>query len=148
QSGDLSNVLLKSNSSKIITVEFIGSGTQKNATLTINYGASASLDISLSYDSTLSSPNEEDKTSDVFTIYPNPSSEYVYVEIKSSSIDVTDFMLFDITGRLIKKIKNNNPEQSTFRKQLDVRGLQSGLYTLYLLSKGSVVHKARLVINN
>ncbi|WP_157805259.1 Kelch repeat-containing protein [Confluentibacter citreus] len=148
QSGNLNNVLLKSNSSKIISVQFIGSGVQKNASLTINYGAAASIDIPLSYDSTLSSKDKGDKTSNAFNIYPNPSSEYVYVEIKSSSIDVTDFMLFDITGRLIKKIKNNNPEQSTFRTQIDVRGLQSGLYNLYLLSKGSAIHKARLVINN
>lgn len=47
-SGELSNQLLKPNSTHTITVELTGSGADRNAILTVNYGNNGSLDIALS----------------------------------------------------------------------------------------------------
>ena len=50
--GELTNQLLDPNTTHVISVELTGTGANRSATLTINYGESSSLDILLSNDNT------------------------------------------------------------------------------------------------
>jgi hypothetical protein len=58
-------------------------------------------------------------------LYPNPSSDLIYIDYKALSKAVT-IEIYDVRGQLLKNIKMNN--QST--NVISVSDLSSGLYLL------------------
>ena len=59
-------------------------------------------------------------------LYPNPSRESISVFIKDRKLD--DIEIFDIQGRLVKKIDVN--ELKNYETEIDVSGLINGIYLL------------------
>jgi phosphatidylserine/phosphatidylglycerophosphate/cardiolipin synthase-like enzyme len=60
----------------------------------------------------------------VLTVYPNPSSDVLYIEVSNDYIG-TEFILSDINGRLVKVLNINSA-----RTSLDVNSLEQGVYIL------------------
>jgi phosphatidylserine/phosphatidylglycerophosphate/cardiolipin synthase-like enzyme len=60
----------------------------------------------------------------VLTVYPNPSSDVLYIEVSNDYIG-TEFILSDINGRLVKVLNINSA-----RTSLDVNSLAQGVYIL------------------
>lgn len=65
---------------------------------------------------------------DLFTVYPNPVSDRIFVRIKKGQPGETRFNLTDPMGRLISEIKIGSIGNDSF--ELDVMHLNPGLYLL------------------
>ncbi|MCG9879601.1 MAG: T9SS type A sorting domain-containing protein [Bacteroidia bacterium] len=80
-------------------------------------------------------------------IYPNPSNEgLVYIDL-AQSVQTTDKIeLFDIQGKVVKTFNIENWVQlQSNQLQIDVKGLEKGIYTLrYLSSKSTTSVKLNL----
>jgi hypothetical protein len=55
-----------------------------------------------------------------FSISPNPSNDFIYI---NSDLNITDIQIFDITGKLVTQINNDN-------NVIDVSNLRTGIYLL------------------
>jgi bilirubin oxidase len=66
-------------------------------------------------------------------VYPNPSSDYVTIEMSETG-SITHISLLDINGKKIKTFTNN-------QKQLNISQLHSGLYFLKIETNNSVLVK-------
>lgn len=75
-------------------------------------------------------------------IYPNPTSNILYLDMKDFSNDIARASLIDMLGRtiLVKNIKANNRIVS-----FELDGINSGVYNL-LLRQNEYVHNYRVVI--
>jgi len=74
--------------------------------------------------------NIEEFEKNAVRIYPNPTSGLIYID----AADVTKVQVFDISGKIIKEIKNT--------AQIDVSGIAQGIYLLKLfVNEGTVTHK-------
>jgi hypothetical protein len=67
-----------------------------------------------------------------FTIYPNPTSETLYIQNLAAPID--SYAILDVTGKIILQGKLAN-------ETINVSGLQSGIYFLEISSEGKQVVK-------
>lgn len=61
-------------------------------------------------------------TKSTFKLYPNPASSFVSIESKDSKLDQLD--IYDITGKLIRKINLNAIDQNN----IDITELKAGVY--------------------
>jgi hypothetical protein len=66
------------------------------------------------------------------TLYPNPTQQYLDIEIKE--LEVQEMYLFNIQGQLIKNIPKAE-------RRLDLRNFDSGLYFLKIKTKKGWVNK-------
>lgn len=66
-----------------------------------------------------------------FSIYPNPSDNYINI---NSDENITDIKIFDITGKLVKQINNNN--------RINISNFNTGVYLLSVTTdKGTGVSR-------
>jgi hypothetical protein len=76
-----------------------------------------------------------------FSCYPNPSNDFITLEInKAETIQFIE--LLDVTGKIIKQITGENNNKLT----VDLSLLKSGLYLVRLISE-SGIHSASIVKN-
>ena len=97
------------------------------ALLVISNEVSATLSI-YSLDNVLSAKDQEFINSNAFIMYPNPVANEVFFN------KVDDYQLFDMSGRLVRSVKQT--------QSLKVNDLQSGLYLL----KNSTDQSQKLII--
>ncbi|MES2515148.1 MAG: T9SS type A sorting domain-containing protein [Bacteroidota bacterium] len=69
----------------------------------------------------------------LFSIFPNPANELLYVKNETSQ-SLVNIVVIDISGRLILEQPNNITE-------LNVRNLQPGMYFIQFLSEGKKYQK-------
>lgn len=74
-----------------------------------------------------------DETDDIL-IYPNPASDYIFI---NSKLPVEGFALFDLSG--------NNVEKSCSANSINLNGLSSGLYS-YILKTGNKVVTGKISV--
>ena len=74
-----------------------------------------------------------DNLTEVINIYPNPSNG-VYNLVKLSQVDLTQATVYDINGRLIKKVDLQNV---SIESQIDMQSAASGLYFIEVRSKNN-----------
>jgi len=72
------------------------------------------------------------RQSGILSVYPNPASDLVTVSVSDTKLLKTDILLTDMSGRLIRKIRLDNPRQS-----IDITRLQPGSYILRFADGGS-----------
>ncbi|MGI4862900.1 MAG: hypothetical protein ACRYFZ_03185 [Janthinobacterium lividum] len=75
-----------------------------------------------------------------FTAYPNPSSGLFTLELPASLAPEASLRLLDLTGRVLRQL----PIPAS--RQLDIRGLPVGPYTLLLLEPGQAPLARRLLL--
>jgi len=77
-----------------------------------------------------------------FILYPNPSTEnsQVFISSKTGFDLPLDIVVYDLSGRVMKHLKEFNILQS-----IDVHGLSSGLYIFELRYKNSLVSKLKFI---
>jgi len=91
---------------------------------------------------TLWDPNlsTEEVTLDNLKIYPNPTTNILNVEFSTTDIEKVKFDIFDLNGRLIKTVSQENHNQ--INQQINVEDLQTGTYILVInTSKYTSTHK-------
>lgn len=73
-------------------------------------------------------------------IYPNPTTNVLNVEFSTTDIEKVKFDIFDLNGRLIKTVSQENANQ--INQQINVESLQTGTYILVInTDKYTSTHK-------
>jgi hypothetical protein len=77
-----------------------------------------------------------------FILYPNPSDQnsLVYIRSKNGFDLPVDIVVYDLSGRVMKHLKEFNISQG-----IDVQGLSDGLYIFELRYKNSLVSKLKFI---
>lgn len=91
---------------------------------------------------TLWDPNlsTEKVTLDNLKIYPNPTTNILNIEFKTTDIEKVKFDIFDLNGRLMKTVSQENSNQ--VNQQINVENLQTGTYILVInTGKYTSTHK-------
>ncbi|MEG0917670.1 MAG: M12 family metallo-peptidase, partial [Myroides sp.] len=91
---------------------------------------------------TLWDPNlsTEKVTLDNLKIYPNPTTSILNIEFSTTDIEKVKFDIFDLNGRLIKTVSQENSNQ--VNQQINVDNLQTGTYILVInTGKYTSTHK-------
>lgn len=91
---------------------------------------------------TLWDPNLSTKeaTLDNLKIYPNPTTNILNIEFSTTDIEKVKFDIFDLNGRLIKTVSQENSSQ--VNQQINVESLQTGTYILVInTGKFTSTHK-------
>jgi len=71
---------------------------------------------------------EENQLEKVISIYPNPSKEFVNIDVKSNSIEIYEVSIIDFQGRIICNNLNDF-------KTIDISKLSKGIYFVKVVSK-------------
>lgn len=76
---------------------------------------------------------------DEITVYPNPTSAFLNIDIKTPSPDVVGVCLVDMMGKMVV--------QQAFVSKMPVHQLPQGVYILYLTDKyGRILGKKSVLI--
>ena len=81
----------------------------------------------------------------VFTVYPNPSSDFISVQINDMVKDDYDVTLYDMAGRLINKTIMYKGSTIVF---FDTKTLYSGEYVIRISDKRSAFSKKVTITKN
>jgi len=74
---------------------------------------------------------EDIETTGKFLIYPSPASETLVVEIRDKSIQINEFKIIDMSGRVAFAA----PVSDDSKFEVDLTGLSTGVYSITLVSK-------------
>ncbi|MEM9819837.1 MAG: LamG-like jellyroll fold domain-containing protein [Bacteroidota bacterium] len=98
---------------------------------------------SIQYDFVLkgqtTSTQEEAALQSYLSIYPNPTSGEVTIEVKGAGANDLQLEIFDLTGRLIQQEQIGRLNNAEVRHQLDISQLVNGLYLLKVMDGTKVM---------
>jgi len=77
---------------------------------------------------TLGTNQNENSTS--FSLYPNPSSNRLYVNLKDANTEIYYVTISTITGRVVMMLP-----QPEWQNGIDISSLESGVYTFQMMDK-------------
>lgn len=78
----------------------------------------------------------ENVLSHIVELYPNPTSTFVTLRIKSDNIQMVEGQIYDMYGKLLKTVPMDNPNNT-----IDVSDLSSGVYFLKISTNQGTVNK-------
>ncbi len=80
------------------------------------------------------------------TVYPNPAEDYLKVELNSEYPLVPELQIIDLTGKIIIKFEGKFSQVNTvYRAELDIKGLEAGIYFVKV-SQGKTIFTSRLLV--
>jgi hypothetical protein len=79
------------------------------------------------YPSNLGNQNQENRNT--FTIYPNPSNNFITIDFQNDFQDKTKYKIFDIIGRIVKEGEIKNSET------INIEELNSGNYIIEVVNE-------------
>jgi hypothetical protein len=74
-------------------------------------------------------------------IYPNPASDYLNLKLKDQ-VKITSVGLTDITGRLVKSLKNITDAEIT----IELQDLPNGMYYLQLANEKGITAIRKVIV--
>jgi len=74
-------------------------------------------------------------------IYPNPFSEYLVVEINSSTFTQIQFEIYDVMGKQSARYVYENPE----RFVVNHLNLSEGLYLYRIIAEGKIIGSGKII---
>lgn len=83
------------------------------------------------------------------TIYPNPASDEITINLKNSALSIRQFTLTicDNTGKEVyNKQYTSIPEGINKQLKIDVTNLQSGNYSVQLISEGKIIAVEKFIV--
>ena len=78
----------------------------------------------------------ETLSSNDVSIYPNPSNDFIYVDLKPMSLENTSIEMYDAVGKLVLNYK-----VSSFSSRLSISELCKGIYTVRIIANGQQLVK-------
>jgi Secretion system C-terminal sorting domain/Beta-propeller repeat len=81
---------------------------------------------------------------DGFTLYPNPSSNEVTIGYSLSSLQNVDFGIYDIRGRLVRKIEKGKKQAGKYVLKVDISNLANGIYVIQMRTGDDAIFKKLL----
>ena len=76
--------------------------------------------------------NEENKITNITTLYPNPTSDKSFIRINSQSDEQINIEVYDVTGRPVIKPAYKKLKVGTQLIELDTRDLNNGVYFIQI----------------
>ncbi|MEA3494742.1 MAG: T9SS type A sorting domain-containing protein [Bacteroidota bacterium] len=93
------------------------------------------------------STTEQKPQSELKTIsFPNPASNFFYLEFENNKKQILDFYLYDINGKIQKHFMRERIKIGKNALSFDVSPLKNGVYFLIAKNNDEVVLKERIVI--
>lgn len=86
----------------------------------------------------------ETPDSESFNVYPNPTSDIIFISLPSTTNENLDIAIYDITGRLVYSENTSQLNNTTNQHQISMSALPTGLYFVQL--KSEKLHKTIKVI--
>ena len=80
-------------------------------------------------------------------IYPNPASEKFTLQIDLPEHNYVGFQLYDLNGRLVKTLLEDNFKEGQSIFSFNTQYLSSGIYFLKIYDRGSLLHTEKIVIS-
>lgn len=77
--------------------------------------------------------------------YPNPSSDFININVGSANLAFADVNLFNLQGQQVSSFLNQSVVSGSINK-LDVSSLNEGMYILELVNDGETIASSRLLI--
>jgi len=74
------------------------------------------------------------------TVYPNPTTSLVYLNIENYIVDNLEYQLFDLSGRLI-----TNQKISQSETQIQLENLPSAIYLLNVLDNYKIIKTFKII---
>lgn len=96
----------------------------------------------LEYSQIVQGINQIDNSKDEFTIYPNPSNNFLNVVLSKNSFPINKIIIYDVTG---KEIKSLDIKGNSKNLQADVSSLPKGIYLL-ILESGKTKYSKTFII--
>lgn len=91
---------------------------------------------------TLGLPNGMESTNEKmnwFSVYPNPTSEYITLFFDQSVISQLNYRLIDLTGRIVDSGRLNG-------NTIGVHSIPNGIYSLSLFSSGGLISSVKVAV--
>ena len=63
-------------------------------------------------------------------IYPNPTSEYLFIDLILNQANDFDAKIYDTNGKFVKSFKLENQSEGKHSIKININDLQSGIYLL------------------
>lgn len=82
-------------------------------------------------------------TGSVVTIYPNPTSDYINVDLSTSKITQTEIKLFDMSGRVVKAVIAQT-QKGLNNIKLDMTELAVGVYGIQVFENNTLTHSSKV----
>jgi Secretion system C-terminal sorting domain len=83
-------------------------------------------------------------TENNLTLYPNPSSNEVTIDYSLSSLQNVDFGIYDIRGRLVRKIEKGKKQAGKYVLKVDISNLANGIYIVQMRTGDDAIFKKLL----
>ena len=84
---------------------------------------------------------------DIPILYPNPAKNYTIIRI-NSEVRVIQVNLFDLTGKLVKSYEGAQLNRTQEGIELNLVGIENGLYMISVLPEYEPSYRLKLIINN
>ena len=80
------------------------------------------------------------------SIYPNPASDLMTLELMTSSNGTVEVAIMDVTGRIVLPARSISVQADMLQRiSLDVSTLQNGTYLVTVLAEGSITSKTIMI---
>jgi hypothetical protein len=86
--------------------------------------------------------NNLDFNSGNFIVYPNPTNGLVQISLKNYSDTIQNVTIFDVLGKIVKKVEAVNSNQTN----INVSELSSGIYMVEVATENDLKQVKKLVI--
>ncbi len=80
-----------------------------------------------------------------FTIYPNPASNYIYVENKNGVV-YHNIEIYDMNGKLVFKMNEEEDINLDLQFKLDLNSLEKGLYLMKISNNNEVLGATKFIV--
>ena len=97
-------------------------------------------------DSTALSVIDLQNTNLSMSVYPNPASENVNLDVDLNTASPVTILMYDITGNLVKNIFNGTLTNGKSHFNIDRDGLSQGVYLIQVISENGI-NTARVVLD-
>jgi hypothetical protein len=123
-------------------MDFVGVGTNARGWIVSQTGGIASAWF------TVTDVNEADGKPSAFALfqnYPNPFNPSTRIEFQVPTFGFVNLKVFDILGREVATLVNENLQAGNYKMNFDASGLSSGVY-LYRMQAGDFVQTRRMMV--
>ncbi len=80
------------------------------------------------------------------TVYPNPASIYSYVQLNESNTEIEEIILFDVTGRLVRKFSASPLKIDGNIYQIPIGNVPDGLYHVHFITTNTDRYYKMLIV--
>lgn len=87
-----------------------------------------------------------DYGSNLITIYPNPTHNYVFLEFKTNQYLKISWAIFNASGHFLTRSNDIRIEKTeTFKKEINLEHYPSGIYFIIVYDEFSVIHRGKII---